>query len=155
MKSQTITPVFVEFIPEKVEAGKLYISEQYETAIHACCCGCGEEVVTPLRPDRWRLIKRGNLVSLSPSIGNWEYACQSHYFIRDNQIVWAGKMNRQQIARVQQRDNAATNLYIAQKNAQRDQEAQAASKQPQTPEPSLWGALVAIWALIRSFFRRG
>lgn len=155
MKSQSITPIFVEFVPDKVEAGKLYISEQYGTAIHTCCCGCGEEVVTPLRPDRWQLIKNGGLVSLSPSIGNWDYACQSHYFIRDNRIVWAGKMSQQQIAKVQQRDNAATRLYIAQKNAQREQESQAALKLPESPAPSPWGALVAIWALIKSYFRRG
>ena len=41
---RTITPVFVDFIPDHVEQGKIYISETYHTAIHKCCCGCGEEV---------------------------------------------------------------------------------------------------------------
>lgn len=153
MKSQSIAPVFVEFIPDQIEAGKLYISEKYATAIHRCCCGCGEEVVTPLRSAGWRLVKRGQSVSLYPSIGNWEYACQSHYFIRDNQIVWAGKMSSQQIARVQQRDHADTLRYIAQRNALREQEAQGAN-QPPTPEPSLGAAIAALWALAKSFFRR-
>jgi len=43
-----ITHKFVEFIPEKIEEGVLYISIQYCTAIHNCVCGCGNEVVTPL-----------------------------------------------------------------------------------------------------------
>jgi hypothetical protein len=30
----------------------------------------------------------GETVSLSPSIGNFEFSCQSHYFIRKNLVVW-------------------------------------------------------------------
>lgn len=153
MKTLSIIPIFVEFIPDQIEPGKLYISETYETAIHKCCCGCGEEVVTPLRPSGWRLVKRGNSVSLSPSIGNWEYACQSHYFIRDNKILWSGQLNAQQIARVQQRDKVDTQRYIAQRNAQREQKAQASSKLSGN-EPSLAAAIEALWALVKSFFRR-
>lgn len=153
MKTRSITPVFVEFVPDQIEAGKLYISETYETAIHKCCCGCGEEVVTPLRSSGWRLVKRGQLVSLYPSIGNWEYACQSHYFIRDNQILWSGQLSAQQIARVQRRDKADTQHYIAQRNALREQEAQSSS-QHSSNEPSLVAAIEALWALVRSFFRR-
>ncbi|WP_318271273.1 hypothetical protein [Sphingobacterium cellulitidis] len=41
---------FVEFMPEKVEEGVLYVSIEYCTAIHKCVCGCGHEVVTPLSP---------------------------------------------------------------------------------------------------------
>lgn len=154
MKIQAIVPVFVEYIPDQIEAGKLYISETYATAIHKCCCGCGEEVVTPLRPAAWKLVKRGQAVSLYPSIGNWKYACQSHYFIRDNQILWAGKMSAPQIARVQQRDHADTQRYIAERNAMREQEAQSAN-QPLGQQRSLIEAFKALWALLRSFFRRG
>ncbi|WP_373282870.1 DUF6527 family protein [Leeia aquatica] len=38
-----------------------------------CCCGCGEKVITPLNPAKWHLLKEGGTVSLSPSIGNWNY----------------------------------------------------------------------------------
>jgi len=83
-----ITPVFVEFIPEKTEELTLYISEKYKTATHNCFCGCRERVVTPLgdsNNDRqWDLIKNGGLVSLHPSVGNWNLDCQSHYVITDN-----------------------------------------------------------------------
>ena len=81
-----ITHKFVEFIPEQIEEGVLYISMQYCTAIHKCVCGCGNEVVTPLSPTDWELIFNGKTVSLSPSIGNWNFECKSHYFITRNII---------------------------------------------------------------------
>ena len=77
---------FVEFIPEQIEQGILYISIQYCTAIHKCVCGCGNEVVTPLSPTDWELTFDGKTVSLSPSIGNWNFECRSHYFITRSQI---------------------------------------------------------------------
>ena len=81
-----ITHKFVEFIPEPIEEGVLYISIKYCTAVHKCICGCGNEVVTPLSPTDWELIFNGKTVSLSPSIGNWNFECKSHYFITRNII---------------------------------------------------------------------
>ncbi len=75
---------FVEFIPDRIEDGLLYISVQYCTAIHKCVCGCGNEVVTPLSPTDWRLTFDGISISLYPSIGNWNFDCQSHYWIKNN-----------------------------------------------------------------------
>lgn len=86
---QTLTHKFVEFVPEELERGVLYISIQYTTASHKCCCGCGFEVVTPISPDGWKLIFNGKTVSLEPSIGNWGFACRSHYWITNNEIEWA------------------------------------------------------------------
>ena len=86
---QTLTHKFVEFVPEELEQGILYISIQYTTASHKCCCGCGFEVVTPISPDGWKLIFNGKTVSLEPSIGNWGFACRSHYWITQNRISWA------------------------------------------------------------------
>lgn len=86
-----LTPVFVDFIPEHPEAGRLYISRQYRTATHLCCCGCGNKVVTPLKKDFWSLREHGNRVWLSPSIGNWSLKCRSHYYIRGNRIEWLGE----------------------------------------------------------------
>jgi hypothetical protein len=77
-----IEPEFVEEIPRTLEPGKLYISIPYTTALHLCCCGCGIEVVTPLHPTRWSLSYDGETISLSPSVGNWNLACQSHYVVR-------------------------------------------------------------------------
>lgn len=88
-----ITHKFVEFIPDQIEEGVLYISIEYCTAVHKCVCGCGNEVVTPLSPTDWELIFNGKTVSLSPSIGNWNFECKSHYFITRNRIRFARQWN--------------------------------------------------------------
>lgn len=106
MKQVTLTPQYVDYIPEQLISGVLYICEQYKTVAHKCCCGCGEEVITPLSPAEWSIRKDGNTVTLQPSIGNWSFKCQSHYWIRKNQVIWAKAMNQQQIKRA--RDGDAT-----------------------------------------------
>lgn len=117
MRVNKIFPIFAEFIPEQLENGKLYISEKYGTAIHKCCCGCGEEVVTPLTPVDWRIVKGRGGISLFPSVGNWNYQCKSHYIIRDNQIIWANQMTAIQIEKVQQRDFNDKQNYIGRLNS--------------------------------------
>ena len=92
-----VTPVFVEFIPEVLEDGKLYISQTYATASHKCCCGCGMKVVTPLSATGWKLTVEREFVSLYPSIGNWGYPCQSHYWIRRNAVRWSYQMTPEEI----------------------------------------------------------
>ena len=97
MKIAALIPEFVEFIPPKLEKGILYISMIYGTAVHQCCCGCGEKVVTPLSPTDWKLSYDGETVSLHPSIGNWSFACQSHYWVQNNQIRWAEHWSKEKI----------------------------------------------------------
>jgi hypothetical protein len=87
----TLQHKFVELIPEVIEENVLYLSITYRTAIHKCACGCGNEVVTPLSPKGWRMTFDGQTISLYPSIGNWNFECQSHYWIKSNQIVHANK----------------------------------------------------------------
>jgi hypothetical protein len=82
---------FVEFIPDVVEEGVLYISIEYCIAIHKCVCGCGNEVVTPLSPNDWELTFDGKSVSLDPSIGNWNFECKSHYWIIKNRVRYANR----------------------------------------------------------------
>lgn len=113
MKLTTVTPKFVEFIPDKLSDGVLYISERFCTASHKCCCGCGEEVVTPLTPADWSLRKDGDIVTLHPSIGNWSFPCRSHYWIRRNRVVWAGAISQRQVERVRARDRVDKEAYIA------------------------------------------
>ena len=87
-KLDTFTPQRVEYIPEELLEGVLYISERFETAVHRCCCGCREEVVTPLGAGGWTLTRDGEVVTLQPSIGNQQFACRSHYWLRANRVVW-------------------------------------------------------------------
>lgn len=84
LKKVPIEPVFVEFIPDELEFGKLYISKEYKSAIHLCLCGCGNQVVTPLHRSGWELTEfTDNKITLSPSIGNYQ-TCGSHYIIVKN-----------------------------------------------------------------------
>lgn len=80
---------FVEFIPEELEMGILYLSLEYGTAVHRCFCGCGEKVVTPLSPTDWNIVYDGESISLSPSVGNWSFECQSHYWIQNSRVIWS------------------------------------------------------------------
>lgn len=82
--------VFTDCIPIELADGFLYISMEYCIAKHKCPCGCGLTVITPILPKRWHLYYDGETISLSPSIGNYQF-CGSHYFIRKNKIVWAYK----------------------------------------------------------------
>ena len=103
---------FVEFIPDKIENGILYVSITYATVLHKCCCGCGNEVVTPLSPTDWKLIYDGKSISLYPSIGNWSFPCQSHYWIRDNKVIWAPKWSKKQIEEGRLKDSLAKKTYF-------------------------------------------
>ncbi|MDR3714754.1 MAG: DUF6527 family protein [Puia sp.] len=76
-------------MPDALENGMLYISMEYATTIHLCPCGCGNQVITPLSPTDWNLSYDGETVTLYPSIGNWNFPCRSHYWIRKSKIVRA------------------------------------------------------------------
>lgn len=99
-----LRPEFVDYIPKNLEEGVLYISLRYSTAAHLCCCGCGYEVITPLNPAKWHLIEKQGVVSLRPSVGNWSFACKSHYWISENRVLWAKEISAEMISAVQARD---------------------------------------------------
>jgi hypothetical protein len=90
---KTIQHKFVEYIPEILEEGILYITIKYSTAVHKCFCGCGNRVVTPFSPTDWKLIYDGKTVSLNPSIGNWNFDCKSHYWVSQNSVKFVRKWN--------------------------------------------------------------
>ena len=103
---------FVEFIPENVQQGMLYISVEYGTAVHLCCCGCEEKVVTPFSPTDWKLIFDGVTVSLHPSIGNWSFKCRSHYIVKRNKVVWCNEWTNEQIDRGRNVDRQNKSEYF-------------------------------------------
>lgn len=90
---KTLQHKFVEFIPESIPEGIIYISIKYRSAVHNCACGCGNKVVTPISPSGWQLAFDGKTISLSPSIGNWNFKCKSHYWVTKNKVRWCRKWN--------------------------------------------------------------
>jgi hypothetical protein len=141
-KLTALTHEFVEFLPDQLEDGMLYISIPYATVAHKCCCGCGNEVVTPLSPTDWKLIFIGETVSLDPSIGNWSFPCQSHYWIRNNGVRWDYQWSKPKVEAGRARDQKGKQDYFgtAQPSFQTVRE-QSPVAELQTPQQSLWQKL--------------
>lgn len=99
-----ITHRFVEVVPDVLDEGVVYVCIPYETVVHKCCCGCGNEVVTPLHPLQWSLTFNGETISLSPSIGNWSFPCRSHYWIRAGEVRTARAFTDAEVAQVRAED---------------------------------------------------
>lgn len=95
---------FVEYIPEYIDEGVIYISIDFATATHKCVCGCGNLVVTPITPTDWELCFNGETVSLFPSIGNWSFECRSHYWIQKNKVIYARSWDDDEIEENRQND---------------------------------------------------
>lgn len=93
----TLSHRFVEYIPEDLVDDVIYVSVAFATVAHKCCCGCGNEVITPLSPTDWKLTFDGETVSLDPSVGNWRFPCQSHYWIKRDRVSWAPKWSQEEI----------------------------------------------------------
>lgn len=130
---------FVEFIPEQLEQGTVYVSIRFATASHLCVCGCGNKVVTPIRPTDWTLIFDGKTISFEPSIGNWSFQCQSHYYIRKNRVKWAPKWSREQIERGRRYDHHAKQSYFGVDAEAPDINAAASEASP--PKRGLWNTV--------------
>lgn len=147
-KINKLTHTFVDSFPDVMEDGVIYISVRYCSAGHKCCCGCGREVVTPLSPTDWSLIFDGDTVSLHPSVGNWNFPCRSHYWIRKNRVKWARDWTESEIAVGRHFDTSAKKRYyghdskIAETN--RAEELSVATTVSKTIK-----ARLSFWGLIR------
>ncbi|QEG01561.1 hypothetical protein Mal15_56380 [Stieleria maiorica] len=142
MKYSTLKHRFVVHFPDELEPGVLYISIEFKSVSHLCCCGCGEEVVTPLSPADWRIIYDGESVSLNPSVGSWTLACRSHYVITRGQVRVAGQWTDEQIAAGRRRDRLATERQFGnavQQPASRESNNQVVEK------PRSWFARFGSW----------
>lgn len=107
IRQEALRHEFVEFIPEELEDGVIYVSMEHATAAHKCACGCGSEVPTPISPTDWQVTFDGESISLKPSIGNWSFPCQSHYWIERGRIRWSPKLSREKIDAGRARDRRA------------------------------------------------
>lgn len=143
MKIKSIRPEFVANLPDSLAEGVLYICEPFNLAAHKCCCGCGEEVINPLNDAQWSVTVQGNSVSLSPSVGNWKYACRSHYWIRRGLVIAAPQMSESEIALVARLDRRDKDLYIQRIN----------QAQPQAPSRSWLQRLLERGRALLNVFR--
>jgi uncharacterized protein DUF6527 len=142
---EVIEPLFVAEIPGALDPGMLYISIDYDTVTHLCCCGCGNEVVTPLHPTRWSLTYDGETVSLHPSVGSWSLPCRSHYVIKKNRVLWAGPWSEDQIEAGRARDARALERYFSAREA--PVQPDGGSEGGEAPEGGSW--LTRLWRRMR------
>lgn len=112
MRLTQIRHEFVSFAPDVLQAGVVYVALEYGTVLHLCCCGCGNQVVTPLSPARWGLWFDGESISLSPSIGNWSFPCRSHYWIEHSEVLWDRPFSDAEVAGVRGRDRRAIEHHL-------------------------------------------
>lgn len=103
MTVASLAHTLVDHLPETPEEGVLYVSIEFQTTMHRCCCGCGNEVVLPLRPAAWRVTYDGETISMWPSVGNWSFPCRSHYVISRSQVLWSNEWSSEQIEAGRQR----------------------------------------------------
>ena len=134
MKIDTFSLQRVRFMPDSLVPGILYVSEEYGTAAHLCACGCGAKIRTPLGPTEWTFWDTATGPSLSPSIGNWQQACQSHYLIQEGRVEWATKWSQNQILAGRRHEEERRRAYYDRLNP-----------------PSLWQRF---WRWLKSLFRQ-
>lgn len=102
---------FVEHFPEPLASGVLYVSVPFASVAHACACGCGREVITPLSPVGWSITFDGKSISISPSIGNWSFPCRSHYLVERGEVVWSYDMSEREVQAGRARAHASRSAY--------------------------------------------
>jgi hypothetical protein len=101
----------VHFMPKELKPGVLYVSQEFGTAAHLCACGCGSKIRTPLGPTEWRLEETVAGPTLRPSIGNWQQACQSHYWICDGQVEWCDRWTPEEILAGRRKEEKRRRAY--------------------------------------------
>lgn len=142
MRHQTLEHRFVRNVPRELDPGVLYISMDYATAVHSCCCGCGDRVVTPFTPTDWRMTFDGESISLHPSVGNWNQKCRSHYVIQRNRVLEAGPWSNEQVEAERLRDKRAKAAhYGVAKEQVHDHPPTTAMQGGVQPYPSIWSRL--------------
>ncbi|WP_373279633.1 DUF6527 family protein [Chitinibacter fontanus] len=155
MRIHVLKPLFVRSIPRELETGVLYVSLDYGTAVHCCCCGCGEQVVTPLSPTDWKISYDGDSVSMTPSIGNWQLPCRSHYIIRRGRVIEAEPWSTARVNAAHLRDKVAKVSFYSQENtldqvqkAQLSDHMKSSTRAPQpTDRPTGFWSSIATWIL--------
>lgn len=148
MKASQFRLAEVESFPRPLQAGVLYYSERFSGAAHACACGCGMEVITPISTVQWRITRNARGVSLRPSIGNWNFPCQSHYWIIDGAVHWSTDMTEEQIRAGRAYNSALREQYFKAKSA--EQSLITSQPSPSADHRNLLARLISwIWGRLR------
>lgn len=126
----------VRYMPGELSPGVLYVSEEFGAAAHLCACGCGSKIRTPLGETEWKLEETDSGPTLRPSVGNWQQACQSHYWICQGEVVWADKWTPDQIAAGRRSEETRRHAYYDGLDRQRG------------------GMLQRIWRWVKSLFEQ-
>jgi hypothetical protein len=149
IRHRTLEHRFVRNVPRELESGVLYISMEYATAVHFCCCGCGERVVTPFTPTDWHMTFDGDSISLHPSVGNWNQKCRSHYVIQQSRVLEAGAWTNAQVEAERLRDKKAKASYYGRLNEV------SGSEYGDSSTPAMQGSAQpssSIWSHLKSLF---
>jgi hypothetical protein len=80
LKKVILELVYTEHIPEVMEEGKFYYSEEFDISNHLCVCGCKHQVPLPIKKGEWNLSLQSHTFSITPSIKQ-RFECKSHYII--------------------------------------------------------------------------
>lgn len=152
IRHQSLEHRFVRTMPRELEPGVIYVSMEYATAVHSCCCGCGRRIVTPFAPNGWKLTFNGESISLHPSIGNWQQACKSHYVIREGRVIEPERWSRidgvprdQRTKGPHQGSRAGAQPAAQLKPSSANSEAGVNGKSSETPEKAQGGGF---WAAV-------
>ena len=88
----TVYPMY--FDKHETDHGELMIGQDKKVIRFLCPCGCGKEIFLTTKeysdtPGRnWTIKVEDGKVTLHPSINAWRLPCKSHYWIRENRIIW-------------------------------------------------------------------
>lgn len=111
----------------------------------SCCCGCGEEVVTPLTPTDWNITYDGETVTLHPSVGSWTLPCRSHYVIRRNRVIEAPPWSDAEVAAERRRDRRAKAAHFGLEAPEGIEAAPITKKPEMVPAVSGWKGRLFGW----------
>lgn len=104
MKTHYNEVVVADNLPYDTNNDTLYYSPRYSLVKFLCPCGCKHEIVLRTAEEvdvpgrKWKVQVVDNKMSLWNSIWvNWEGGCQSHFFIKDNKVIWVSDYKQEEI----------------------------------------------------------
>ena len=105
----------VERIPQELEEGVVYHSEEFELGALLCACGCGHQI-TLLVPDSHQITVAGEFASIHPSIAVCDGPCKSHYLLSEGNVEWLPAFSEAQVEGLMK---AQIGRHVAQDESQR------------------------------------